>query len=92
MAKIDPLIDEKEVAEAMEESFQSCLDDGSLEEIGRKLVGPTSSPKMQKTGKKWNDGRVKMERILQEVNADPLTSDEERRNACQNSGRLELEH
>ena len=46
-----------ELAEVLERSFQTQLDDVSLEQLGRKLIGPTSSPVMTDAVKELDNRR-----------------------------------
>ena len=68
----------KDDAEDLEKSFQSHLDDVSLEQIGRKLVGPSSTPLMTPQVKNLNNERKEREKELRRTFSDPSCSHDER--------------
>ena len=57
--------DPKAMAELLEKSLQAQLDEVSLEQIGKKLIGPSSTPAMTTAVKKLNDRRKECEVALQ---------------------------
>jgi hypothetical protein len=71
-------IDHNSVADLLENSFQLCLDDVSEEQIGRKLIGPSSTPLMNKEIKALNKQRLDFERALRKTMKNPNSTQEER--------------
>jgi hypothetical protein len=72
-----------EEGDSFEKSFQMCLDAVSLEQIGRKLIGPSSSGLMTQQIKALNAARAGREKELQRVQADRSSSEFERTEAVQ---------
>jgi hypothetical protein len=68
-----------DMCEVLEKSFQTQLDDVALEQIGRKLIGPASTPIMSAAVKRLNERRQECER---ETRRAGLT-DEERSKAVE---------
>jgi len=68
-------------AEAMERSFQSCLDATSLEQIGRKLIGPASTPMMTPKVKELDRTRKEKECDLKRILSCPESTHEDRAGA-----------
>ena len=71
-------IDNSSVADLLENSFQLCLDDVSEKQIGRKRIGPSSSPMMTKEIKRLNDQRLEFERALRRVMLDKSSTQKDR--------------
>ena len=70
--------DDAERGDELERSFQSCLDDVSLEQLGRKLIGPSSTGLMTQQVKDLNFTRLEREKELRRVLSDPRSSHEDR--------------
>ena len=68
-------------AEAMERSFQSCLDATSLEQIGRKLIGPASTPMMTPKVKELDRTMKEKECDLKRILSCPESTHEDRAGA-----------
>ena len=67
----------------LEKSFQEFLDDVSLEQIGRKLIGPKSSPFMTPHVKRLNDDRRDREVEQKRARSDPCCSSADRASAVE---------
>ena len=70
--------DTQRLADLVEWSFQIQLDKVSLEQVGRKSVGPSSTPTMTRSIKLLNKQRLNCEAILKEVMHNPSSTSEEK--------------
>jgi hypothetical protein len=68
----------------MEKSFQSCLDEVSLKQIGRKFIGPSSSPLMTAQIKALDETRAIRELELKRTLSDPGRTHDDRAAAVHN--------
>jgi hypothetical protein len=73
--------DTQRLADIVEGSFQMQLDEVSLKQVGRKSVGPLSTPTMTRSIKLLNKQRLNCEAILKEVMHDPCSSSEDKSRA-----------
>ena len=72
---------DNEQGNQLEKSFQSFLDEVSLDQIGLKLIGPSSSGLMTLKVKKLNDARSEREKELRRALADQDSSHDDRAKA-----------
>ena len=73
--------DNTRIAELVEWSFQKCLDEVSLSQIGKKTVGPPSAPNLTKALRILNEQRLLCEYALKKTISCPKSSEEDRSKA-----------
>jgi predicted secreted protein len=70
--------DNANIADIIEHSFQTCLDDVTQKQLGSKLVGPPATPQMTIALSLLNDQRKACEHALRRVVSNPSSSADER--------------
>jgi hypothetical protein len=81
-ATVDALeADDAAYGDRLERSFQSCLDDVTLEQLGCKLIGPSSTGLMTQQVKELSATRAEREEELRRALADPHSTHKDRAEA-----------
>ena len=90
-ATIAALDNDAERGGKLEKSFQSCLDDVTLEQLGYKLIGPSSTGLMTQEVKQLNAVRAERERDLRTALSDPCSSHKDRADAVRSYRRAKAD-
>jgi hypothetical protein len=75
--------DNAKIADIIEHSFQTCLDEVTAKQLGSKLVGPPSTPQLSSALSLLNEQRKACDLALRRVVSNPNSSDDERALAVQ---------
>jgi hypothetical protein len=75
--------DNASIADMIEHSFQTCLDEVTAKQLGTKFVGPPSTPQLTTALSLLNDQRKACDRTLRRVVSNPDSSEDERALAVQ---------